>query len=90
MKISRSLIQIIALLVGLTFLVGSILFINVLVTVPGTQTSYQLTALFSNFVFAMELGFSLPFPKVLGPILWLFLTWLIYFLVNKMRTYFFT
>jgi hypothetical protein len=89
-KISRSLIQTIALLVGLTFLVGSILFINVLVTVPGTQTSYQLAALFSNFVFAMELGFSLPFPKVLGPILWLFLTWLIYFLVNKMLTYFFT
>ena len=62
MKVSRLIIQIIAILFGLSFLIWSVLLINTLVTVPGTPISYRPAALFSNFIFAMELGFSLPFP----------------------------
>ena len=90
MKVSRLIIQIIAILFGLSFLIGSVLLINTLVTVPGTPISYRPAALFSNFIFAMELGFSLPFPQILGPILWLFITWLLYFIVYRILHYFFT
>lgn len=90
MKITRPFIQTIALIIGFTFFVGSILIINLLATIPGTPVSYQPAELFSNFIFAMELGFSLPYPIILGPILWLFITWLIYFLVYKILNYFFT
>ncbi len=90
MKVPRLMIQTIAILFGLSFFIGSILLINTLVTVPGTPISYYPAALFSNFIFAMELGFSLPYPQFLGPILWLFITWLWYYLVYRILNYLFT
>lgn len=90
MKWLPSLVQSVAFLWSFSFFTGSILIINKLATIPGTPISYQPAVLYSNFVFAMELGLSLPYPKVMGPILWLFITWFLYFLARKILDYFFT